>query len=118
MRRHILSRLVVYAIAMAGLSVGCRRTEDSALNPNVTKGNFEMISNGMSEAEVTAILGDPYTVVKPAEQSPRQFTVVDYVEVDEDHIWRANLRDLDADAKSIHIGFKDGKVAAKSQTGL
>ena len=118
MRKHILSRLTIYAIVMVVLSVGCKQSDDPARDPNVTLDNFDMISYGMSEADVKAILGDPYTVVKPTEQSARQFTVVDDVEVDEQHIWRANLRDLADDAESIHVGFKDGKVAAKSQTGL
>jgi len=115
MRKHLLSMLILYAIAMAAVSVGCNRTAGPARDRNVTKANFDKINNGMSKAEVKAILGGPVQVRMPGEGGPAEFVTLNDVEADEIHAWKA---DPATDTKRIEIGFKDGKVVVKSQTGL
>ena len=106
-------RIVVSAIAVAGLLVGCRGRAVPGPDPKVTQASFEKIEIGMSMAEVKAILGNPWKV----EQSdgPDDFVTLKKVQVRAIYEWNLGS---EVDTKAIQLGFKHGKVAAKSQTGL
>ena len=102
----------LWAVAILAF-VGCSRSAAPAPNPKVTQGNFDKVEIGMSMDEVKAILGKPWKV----EQSdgPNEFVTLDGVQVRAIYEWKLGS---DVDTKAIDLGFKDGKVAVKNQTGF
>ena len=112
MRTSVFS-FILCAVAVAGVSVGCNRGAQPGPNPKVTQANVEKITIGMSKQDVEAILGKPWKV----EQSDGADEFIKLNDVPVRAIYEWNLG-REVDTKAVEIGFKDGKVAAISQTGF
>lgn len=111
MHNQLFGILVFYVVALA--FTGCSRTAVPEKNNKVTKANYDQIKNGMSMKEVEVVLGDAWKTTLP--DDAEEFVTLDNVRVSAIYEWNSGL---EAETRMIEIGFKDGKVAAKTQTGL
>lgn len=96
------------ALAFMTLSFGCRGEAEPEPNAKVTKANYEKIELGMSPDEVKSILGDSWKISQTGNLEMKGVGVAAIRE------WSAGK----GSGKSVELGFKDGKVAAKNATGF
>jgi outer membrane protein assembly factor BamE (lipoprotein component of BamABCDE complex) len=106
----------LHAIAillLAGLLLsmaGCSGTSTSPIPRKVSKSTFDKITNGMSEAEVKNILGEPQNSASSSlsQTDPKTGTTSES---------KTQMSWADGE-KSITVDFVNGKVTGKKENGL
>jgi outer membrane protein assembly factor BamE (lipoprotein component of BamABCDE complex) len=106
----------LHAIAillLAGLLLsmaGCSGAATSPIPSKVSKSNFDKITNGMSEAEVKNILGEPQSSASSSlsQTDPKTGTTSES---------KTQMYWSDGE-KSITVDFVNGKVTGKKENGL
>ena len=102
--RTKLAMLLIGALVCTGTLAGCGRR--ATTNDRVTEANFDSIRTGMTESDVTGILGpgDVRSPNVPAGAKPRPDLKV--------LVWH------DGPHKQMSVSFIDGKVVAKAKAGF
>ena len=80
-----------------------REAQRIANAPKMNKANFDRCQTGMTYAEVTAIVGDPYDVVSDVQIAGSHTVMV---------VWKAE------GFSNANMTFQDGRLIAKAQLGL
>jgi Domain of Unknown Function with PDB structure (DUF3862) len=103
--------ITILILAGLFLSVaGCSGTSTSPIPSKVSKSNFDKITNGMSEAEVNNILGEPQNSASSSisKTDPKTGTTSE----------SKTQRSWSDGEKSITVDFVNGKVTGKKENGL
>jgi len=97
-------------IALAGVLIGCAQRSAGPTPRIPTKAEYDRVAEGMTLAEVDAILGEARGVVEKADM-PEEVQAAW-----KEDVWRWGGRRQFG--KEVRVYFKDGKVSRKDSFGL